>query len=334
MASVYKRGKVWWIRYSRNGHEVRKSARTRIKATAVQYLAEQLEEVGRITRGGQPRRTYREALERFSRDYLPTLKPKTQARYRISLKQMHSVLSGLYLDQITRTVLADYVNHRRQGRVTDATIRRDLATLSILLSCAVDWDLVDLNVVKTFRKRMLKEAPPRLIYPSDAEVVRLTSATNVMAQHMIWFLAQTGMRQEEVCSLQWSQVDLDRREVRLYRTKTSTPRIVPLSDEALETLRTTPRHPFGTFVFWHGEGDRYRQFSNRFRQLAQRVSFTHTCHSLRHKFASEFLQRGGDIASLQAILGHKSIMMTMRYSHLQTDRLHEVIRNLRPKSAS
>jgi integrase len=181
---------------------------------------------------------------------------------------------------------------------------------------------------------MLKEAPPRLIYPSDAEVTRLTSSTNIMAQRLIWFLAQTGMRQEEGCSLQWSQVDLERREVRLYRTKTSTPRIVPLSDDALETLRTTPRHPFGTHVFWHHEGERYRQFSNRFRELAHRVGFTHTCHSLRHKFASEFLQRGSDIASLQAILGHKSIAMTMRYSHIQTDRLHQVIQGLRPKPAT
>jgi hypothetical protein len=131
MASVFKRGRVWWIRYSRNGQEVRRSAHTRIKETAVKYLGEQLEEVGRITRGGQPRRTYREALERFSRDYLPSLKPSTQARYRISLKQMHSFLKNPYLDQITRTVLADYVSHRRQGGVTDATIRRDLEHLTV-----------------------------------------------------------------------------------------------------------------------------------------------------------------------------------------------------------
>jgi len=211
---------------------------------------------------------------------------------------------------------------------------RHSSALSILLACAVDWDFVDLNVVKTFRKRMLKEAPPRLIYPTDQEVTLLTSTTNVMVQKLIWFLAQIGMRQGEVCSLQWSQVDLDRREVRLDKTKTSTPRIVPLSDEALGIIRTTPRHPFGTHVFWHGEGDRYNQFSSQFRKVARRVGFTHTCHSLRHKFASEFLQRGGDIASLQMILGHKTIGMTMRYSHLQTDRLHEVIRGLRPKSAS
>lgn len=50
------------------------------------------------------------------------------------------------------------------------------------------------------------------------------------------------------------------------------------------------------------------------------------CHDLRHHFASEFAQRTGDIAALQRILGHKTIAMTMRYSHLMTEHLHSAMR--------
>jgi integrase len=53
------------------------------------------------------------------------------------------------------------------------------------------------------------------------------------------------MRQEEVCGLEWSQVSIQRREVRLTKTKTSIPRIVPFSDEALRTIIGTPQHVTG-----------------------------------------------------------------------------------------
>lgn len=49
------------------------------------------------------------------------------------------------------------------------------------------------------------------------------------------------------------------------------------------------------------------------------------CHDLRHHFGSLFVQRPGSLAALQAILGHKTIAMTMRYSHLMTEHLHRAM---------
>jgi site-specific recombinase XerC len=93
------------------------------------------------------------------------------------------------------------------------------------------------------------------------------------------------MRQEEVCSLEWSQVSIQRREVRLTKTKTSNPRVVPLSDAALGTLVGTPRHITAPSVFWHDDGSRYTCFAGRFRQIARRADVPFRCHDLRHHFA-------------------------------------------------
>jgi hypothetical protein len=84
----------------------------------------------------RPRRTYHEALDRFSYDYLPTLKPRTQERYRTSFRQLNAGFGNLYLDEITRGRLADYAGARMQAGAKGATVRRDLATLSCLCSCA------------------------------------------------------------------------------------------------------------------------------------------------------------------------------------------------------
>lgn len=75
-----------------------------------------------------------------------------------------------------------------------------------------------------------------------------------MSIRMIRFLAETGMRQKKVCGLEWSQLSIQRREVRLTKTKTSSPRIVPLSDVAVGTLVVTPRHITSPYVFWHHYG--------------------------------------------------------------------------------
>jgi integrase/recombinase XerD len=179
--------------------------------------------------------------------------------------------------------------------------------------------------VKQFSKRHIRESPPRTTYPTTEQVDRLIANAPPMAGRIIRFLAETGMRQEEVCGLEWSQVSVQRREVRLTKTKTSSPRVVPLSDAAIDTLVGTPRHITSPYVFWHHDGKRHSTFANSFALIARRAGVPFRCHDLRHAFASRFLQATGDIPALQAILGHKTIAMTMRYAHMITSHLHRAM---------
>jgi site-specific recombinase XerD len=78
-------------------------------------------------------------------------------------------------------------------------------------------------------------------------------------------------------------------------------------------------------VFWHHDGQRQTTFANRFVGMARRTGVPFRCHDLRHHFASTFLQATGDIAALQAILGHKAISMTMRYAHMITSHIHKAM---------
>jgi integrase len=87
---------------------------------------------------------------------------------------------------------------------------------------------------------------------------------------------------------------------------------VPLSDAAIGTLTGTPRHTTSAYVFWHGEGQRYSTFANRFADIARRAGVPFRCHDLRHAFASRFLQATGIIPALRAILGHRSIQQPVR----------------------
>lgn len=292
---------------------------------AQRYLAQLQEEHRRLDRGGRPRRSYKEALDRFAIEYMPTLKPSSQRRYRTSYRQLNGTFGGLYLDEITRGRLADYVTVRLKAKATGGTVRRDLAALSCLCSSAVGWEWLDANPVRQFSKRGIREAPPKTTYPTVEQVEKLVAVAPPMAARIIRLLSQTGMRLDEACSLEWGQVSLTRREIRLTKTKTSSPRTVPLSVDAIGTLAGTPRHITSPLVFWNGNGQRFTHFSATFHKLALRAGVPYRCHDLRHHFASEFAQRTGDLAALQAILGHKAIAMTMRYSHLVTAHLHRAM---------
>ena len=136
VANIYKRNSIYWIRFQWRGKEIRRSAHTSSRAIAQQYLARVMEDHRRLDRGGRPRHSYADALERFMRDYLPSLKPRTQERYRTSFRQLNAGFGNLYLDEITRGRLAGYASDRMKAGTKGATVRRDLATLSCLCSCA------------------------------------------------------------------------------------------------------------------------------------------------------------------------------------------------------
>jgi integrase len=326
LATVYRRGSTWWVRFVWRGQEVRRSARTTSKTVAERMLATLMAEYQGRDLNGAVRHTVAEAIQRFRAEYLPLLKPATRVRYEVSFRQMRQ-FESLYLDEISRAALADYASQRLRAGVNPATIRRDLNTLSGVLTCAVAWDWADQNPLRKFSKRHLREAPPRTTYPSVEQVERLVAAASPpMVGLIIRFLAATGMRQEEVCGLEWAQVSLARREVLLTRAKTSSPRVVPLGDSAMAVLAEVPRDPISPFVFWHGkDGSRYRRFANAFVLAARKAEVPYRCHDLRHFFASEFLMATGDIGALQRIVGHKTVTMTMRYSHLATRHLHRAM---------
>lgn len=121
----------------------------------------------------------------------------------------------------------------------------------------------------------------------------------------------------------WGEAQsLNRRHVRSGKitftdTKSGKNRAVPIS-KALEAE-----------IKLHGKGDLFTNSEETFRRTLRMCSFEvpkgQATHILRHTFASWFMINGGNILTLQRILGHSSITMTMRYAHLAPDHLQEAI---------
>ena len=185
-------------------------------------------------------------------------------------------------------------------------------------------------------KRSLPEARPRTRFLSKDEFKRLLSASAPHLRPLIGMAVETGMRLEELLSLKWEQVDLDRREVRLTVTKSSKPRVIPLSDRAVATVAASPCIAASPYVFSNPQtGRRYRNLRHSFRKACSRAGISDfRWHDLRHTFASWHVQSGTDLYRLSRILGHSTLQMSARYAHLATEHLHQAVRDMATSMAT
>lgn len=180
---------------------------------------------------------------------------------------------------------------------------------------------------------------------TSREAPRCASAVTWRAAAPEWkvFLKtglKTGLRVGELLALKWQDVDLVAGQLVVRRTlwrdqegppKGGRNRTVPLSDEALAVLKAH-RHLRGPYVFCDEAGNRLTHSIVKDvvpktcakAGLAKRI----TSHGLRHTFASHLVMRGVSLKAVQELLGHESIEMTLRYSHLAPGVKRDAVRLL------
>jgi integrase/recombinase XerD len=197
---------------------------------------------------------------------------------------------------------------------TNATRRRDLTAVSQVLRAAAQWDWIDHNPALAFDRSVIRERRDPVRLPTDDEIAALlTACPNATLRTLVRTLLGTGIRLEEAASLERRQIDFARNAITLERTKTGNARTVPISAQVVGTLKALPVRLGCPYVFWHGEGERYRNLSSRLAAIGKRAGVEFRRHDLRHRFAVDYLRSGGSIYDLQQILGHASIKTTEIY---------------------
>lgn len=319
MAAPYKRGNVWWGRAQRNGKEFRRSLGTSDRRTAEKRLRQWLDDMDAMAWGDKPPREWPDVWKRFMREHFPTLKPASAKRYAVSLKNLSLVLDGKTIQQVTPALLNEFETMRRSDGATAPTIRRDLACLSVIMSYCEEWEWVTegANIVPAYmrrrRRRGLKESPGRTRYLSEAEEAALISACNEPCLTFVILAIDTGLRDQEIMSLKWEQVDFGNSVIRTTTdTKSRRSRVVPLPPRSAQKLAQWPRHISSPFVLCHDDGKRYGRLNKAFERAVKRAGLSDVkLHDLRRTAGCRWLQR--DELSMEKVrdfLGHSSVAVT------------------------
>jgi integrase len=135
------------------------------------------------------------------------------------------------------------------------------------------------------------------------------------------------MRRGEILGLKWDYIKLDNRLIILPITKNNTSRVVPINDTLYKILSEIPQK--SGYVFGNGNGGHIGDIKRSFHTACRKAGITDfRFHDLRHTYASHLAMRGMHIRALQELLGHKSVIMTQRYSHLAPEQLQNAVKLL------
>ena len=310
MATVYKRGRTWWIRVQHHGTEIRRSAKTSSKREAREYLGRVLMELRAADLGERPPRTFEDAAVRFFERHAPGLKPQTVASYQYITRTLAKEFGGLDLSQITRRRILDFEAGAGVGK---ARLARYRAVLSGIFKAAQAEDWIENNPVRGLPALRVRDQ--RFRFLSRAEWADLHPRLSPGVRGPAALAVATGMRAGEILALRWRDVDFDRDEI-VIRDGKSGGRVIPL-EGALPAQNRAQAEAF-VFAVPRSRND----LSRRFSRDAERAGHAGLrFHDLRHTFASWWVQEGGDVYVLQRRLGHRAPAMTQRYAHLRTEDL-------------
>lgn len=249
-----------------------------------------------------------------------------QEFYRINVIK-RSALARRYMHEITSVDIAEYRDQRlsevsgKTGRTNSpASVRLELALLSALYNLArIEWGTCTHNPVEHVRKPPAsKGRTRRLTSQEERKIGRALAKRNIELAAIFHLALETAMRQGEILSLRWENIDLHIGIAHLLLTKNGSVRDVPLSFKARKVLREYSGPLSGPVFSYTSNG-----FKSAWREVIQALGIVDLhFHDLRHEAISRLFELGTlNVMEIAAISGHKSLTMLKRYTHLRATQL-------------
>lgn len=330
MATIEKRvgkgGTTWRVRLRRqSGPPLTKSFPRKIDAEAwARSIESKLDGGEHVPSSEARKRTLADAITRYLTVTLPQSKNNKNTSEQTRLLNWWKVEMGSRaLVTITPSTIAEIrdrlaLEKDAKGKtLSGATINRRITALSACLTVAAkEYGWLAKNPITNVTR--MADSKGRERFLSDDERKALLASCEASScdslAPLVKLALATGARKGELVGLLWANVDLTRRVVRFMDTKNGESRTVPLAASAVEVLKAWKkgRVPAGpVFPLSPNVLDKAWQLA---RDDAGLPDFRF--HDLRHSAASYLAMSGASLMDIAAILGHKTLAMVKRYSHL------------------
>jgi integrase len=328
---LYKRGNVWWLAYAdATGRLVRESSETGDYKAAAKKLAGCRDAVAkgkRVQRSEVRNVSFAEAMKA----YLEWAKPQRGYENKFYMGRPEGDLvtrfGNIPLRRFGVSMLENYQQELLAEGKAAATANRKMALLKHLFHKASDWGWADDETLRIVRKvKMLREPAGRLRYLTPEEVRRLLAACNPRLRAIVAVALNTGMRRGEILSLKWDSVDLRNGYLLIGQSKNGERREVPANAAVREVLSGIVRRLDTPHVFHDSKGEAMKEVRHSFNRACRLAGiYGFRFHDLRHSAASFMAMAGVDLMAIKQVLGHKTIAMTARYSHLSPGHLRNAV---------
>jgi len=333
---IYKKGKNWYIDYYLKGRRKRKMV-----GPSKKLAGDVLKDVQVKIAKGEYLGVYEEKkiiFSEYAKEYLEYSKanksPASYLRDTVSLNpNLIPHFKDMYLFEITPPKIERYKAARLE-KVEPATVNREIGCLRHMFNKAIEWGYVQHNPVRGVKK--LKEPPGRIRYLEAKEIGKLMEALDKLPKGsgrylkpIVSMALHTGMRKKKILGLRWRDVDLENRKITILRSKNNESQIIPINNTLYAILKALPKRPDTEYVFSNGNGKPFGNVRRSFDKALEKAGIKDfVFHDLRHTFASHLVMSGCNLRTVQQLMGHKDITMTVRYSHLSRAHLEEAVQRL------
>lgn len=248
---------------------------------------------------------------------------KTYKNYKQALIALIRYADPNPIDQLTQAYYQQYLLFLvNQKKLSSSTLNVHINSYKFYCEKVLQRD-------KEFYDIQYPRQPVKLptVY-SVAEVKVIFNATTSLKYRTLFQVVYaTGLRLDEVSHLRLSNIDRHRNLINVKAGKGKKDRVVMLSEKLLICLKEYFVHYSPkTYLFENAENN--EPLANRTIQLVYSETVRYAgihkqggIHTLRHSFATHLLEAGTDIRYIQELLGHESILTTMRYTHVTSDKI-------------
>lgn len=326
---------VWWIRYADATGRIRREKVGSKGAAVTLYSKRKTEVLQRVklpenfkAKPVEMRELINEAL-RYSQN-----NNRGHNQDRLRLLHICREFGSRTADSITPQEIERWLTSQCWS---SGTINRFRSTLSLAFRLGIAARKLDQNPVRQVKRRREDNGRVRYLTAEEENRLRVVIASRY-PQHMpeLDIALNTGLRRGEQYSLAWEDVDFGTKMLTVSQTKNGETRHVRLNSIALAAMSEMYRNSPGSgYVFTNRHGDRLLKGRHWFEPaLREAVIRGFTWHCLRHTFASRLVMAGVDLRTVQQLMGHKTIQMTVRYAHLAPEHQMAAVEKLCPSGMS
>jgi site-specific recombinase XerD len=238
------------------------------------------------------------------------------------------------LDQLQRSDLAAYVDSRQQAGRKPNTIQAELTVFRTFWPELLNQEQVTNQAILRVKAPDNNQQLPRYLTPTEFQRLLevIDTQTDQPDDHLnrAWFylLAHTGLRASELLNLRLSDCDLTGRRLRIRNGKGNQDRVVPMTAKLAAVISNylIVRETAATdhLLTFQGVALNYSLVLARLHRFGRQAAIEPlTCHRLRHTLATLLINQGMPITSLQKLLGHRDINMTLIYAKVFDETLRQ-----------
>jgi site-specific recombinase XerD len=259
-------------------------------------------------------------------DYLHSYRscsPLSIQGYRTDLRHFREFLSARgplpSPSEITRQIVVQYAVGL--SRWSPVTVRKKLSCLSSLFSFLQDMGYVSGNPARRLPLPKQERRMPVTLSEEQARQL-IAAAEEPWHRCLVVMLLATGMRRSELLQVTLEDIDAPNHQL-LVRGKGAKQRTVPLTRQTLAAIaqylpHRPPSQSRRLFVNARGVPLRGQVINQTLEEILARAGLSGqgiTPHKLRHTFATQLIQKGVDVRTVQELLGHADLGTTARYLH-------------------